>query len=196
VIRLVVIVVLALSLTACGVRLWPFGKRTPPQPVVVNEAVFESATGAVPSVPQYWKRNTLILDLQSLSGQGEMIAKPREGSGWPVRVAVRTRPGSVGELDIRALQRVVLAVPQEGSEAVDFVLPPTLVRADTPQLTIAWGSRRDPEAPSAVPLPLETDTAPTPAPAAPPAPAAAPESTTTVEPATMSESTQSPPPGS
>ncbi len=158
--RIVVVVALAVSVSSCGSlqhaqKLWPFGKKAVPAPTAVNEVAFESAPGQALEVAQYWQRNTLVFDLQAMSGQGAVVARPREGTTWPVRVAIRTRPGSVGEFDVRGSQRVILPVPTEGTTAVDFELPPAVVRTDTRELAIAWGPRRDPDAPSAVATPVD-----------------------------------------
>jgi hypothetical protein len=162
--RIVVVVALALSVASCGTmqhaqKLWPFGKKAAPAPAAVNEVAFESAPGQALEVAQYWKRNTLVFDLQAMSGQGAVVARPREGTTWPVRVAIRSRPGSVGEFDVRGSQRVIWPVPQEGTAAVDFELPAAVVRTDTKELAIAWGPRRDPDAPSAVATPVEAPAA-------------------------------------
>jgi hypothetical protein len=129
-------------MSACGSisRLWPFGKKAA-GPEVANALVFESEPGAAVSVPQYWKRNSVVIDLQSMSGQGRMLVKPREGIAWPVRVTLRTRPGSVGEIDVRGTQRVILPVPESGSAPVDIELAPGVVRPETALLTITWGPR-------------------------------------------------------
>jgi hypothetical protein len=161
------------ALSACSsmTKLWPFGKRAAPGPTLVNEVVLEGVDGAAPAATQYWKRNTLVIDMQALSGTGRMIAKPREGTAWPIRVAVRARPGSFGEVEVQGTQRAILPVPDSGTRAVDFELAPSLLRTDTPQLTILWRPRPDPDAPSAVaaPLPAEAATAvPAPTPATSP----------------------------
>jgi hypothetical protein len=180
-----VIVMSCAALSACSsaTKLWPFGKRAAPGPTLVNEVVLEGVDGPAPAATQYWKRNALVIDLQALSGTGRMVAKPREGTTWPVRVALRTRPGSFGEVEVQGTQRAILPVPDSGTRAVDFELAPSLLRTDTPQLTILWRSRPDPDAPSAVAAPLPADAAtavpaeaPAVAPAATPAPAPADQS--------------------
>jgi hypothetical protein len=173
--RFVVIITLALSVSSCGTlqsaqKLWPFGKKGPPAPVAVSEVAFESAPGQAIDIAQYWRRNTLVFDLQSVSGAGVAVARPREGTSWPVRVAIRTRPGSVGEFDVRGSQRVLLPVPLEGSAAVDFELPPEVVRPETKEIAIHWGPRRDPDAPSAVTIPAELPEAAAVEPSAAPTP--------------------------
>src|SRR5215471_13117572 len=53
---------------------------------------------------------------------------PRPPSdGWPVRLAVRVMPGSLGELDVRGAQRVVLPIVPAGGKPVDLELPPVSI---------------------------------------------------------------------
>ena len=42
---------------------------------------------------QYWKRNTLLLDLSAASGSGQLTLKPIEGSDVAGALAFRVRPG-------------------------------------------------------------------------------------------------------
>jgi hypothetical protein len=150
----------ALGACSSATKLWPFGKRAAAGPTLVNEVVLAGEGGQAPTATQYWKRNTLVIDLQSLSGTGQMTVKPRDGTAWPIRMALRTRPGSFGEVEVRGTQRAILPVPEAGTRAVDFELAPSLLRNDTPQLTIIWRARPDPDAPSAVAAPLPAENAP------------------------------------
>src|ERR1700726_2789705 len=65
----------------------------PPAPV--HELHISAAAGVPSSFPQYWKRNTLVLDLTAASGSGSITLKPAEGAAWPVRLAFRVRPGAI-----------------------------------------------------------------------------------------------------
>ena len=56
---------------------------------------------ATTATTQYWKRNTLLLDLSSASGSGQLTLKPIEGSTWPVRLAFRVTPGAFAVLEVR-----------------------------------------------------------------------------------------------
>src|SRR5207249_5621468 len=60
--------------------------------------------------PQYWNRNTLVVDLAAASGSGSITLKPAAGSAWPVRLAFRVTPGSVGLLSVRGDQRLVIPI--------------------------------------------------------------------------------------
>ncbi len=88
--------------------------------------------------PQYWKRNTLVVDLQSASGTGGITLKPAEGGKFPVRVAFRVMPGSIGLLEVQADQRMLLPVTREGAKPVDLELVPGVYTAKTPQITVKW----------------------------------------------------------
>ena len=70
-----------------------------------------NADGSTASFPQYWKRNTLVIDL-SAHWRRRHSSRPRlpEETTWPVRVAVRVRPGSVGQIEIQGEERNVLPV--------------------------------------------------------------------------------------
>src|SRR3954470_8985501 len=76
-----------LTLTACGHMPWSKKPAPPPQPV--QELTITGADGApATAFPQYWKRNTLVVDLQSASGNGSVTLKPGPAK-WPVRIALR-----------------------------------------------------------------------------------------------------------
>ena len=69
---LVAIVVLTLATSACSSlrmpNIWPFHKKAKPAPEAVLELNLVNADGSVASFPQYWKRNTLVIDLSGVSG--------------------------------------------------------------------------------------------------------------------------------
>jgi hypothetical protein len=84
-------------------------------------------------------RNTLVVDLQGASGSGSVTLKPREHTMWPVRIALKVVPGSVGELEIRANQRVVLPVTTAGTKPIVLELSPRTYTMKTPQIVVSWG---------------------------------------------------------
>ncbi|HEX6639011.1 MAG TPA: hypothetical protein VF033_15250 [Steroidobacteraceae bacterium] len=142
--RLVMLVAAcSLGLTACGTlhmpNIWPFHKKAKPAPEVVNELTLVNADGSGASYPQYWKRNTLVIDLSGVSGQGGFAAKLPEESTWPVRVALRVQPGSVGQLEVQAEARNILPVTPQGTKAVDIELSPSLYTPRTAAIYISWG---------------------------------------------------------
>ena len=79
-----------------------------------------NADGSAASFPQYWKRNTLVIDLSGVGGAGSFAARLPEETTWPVRVAVRVRPGSVGQIEIQGEERSVLPVSNEGTANIDL----------------------------------------------------------------------------
>src|SRR3569832_1243484 len=55
---------LGLQLSACSTpKIWPFYKKLKPVPVAVHELELVNADGTPASYAQYWKRNTLVIDL-------------------------------------------------------------------------------------------------------------------------------------
>jgi hypothetical protein len=153
--RLALVALCCLGLAACGSlsmpKIWPFHKKPKPVPEAVNELNLVNADGSAATFPQYWKRNTLVIDLSGVSGQGSVAAKLPEETTWPVRVAVRVRPGSVGQLEVQAEERNVLPVTPEGSELVDIELAPSVYTPTTAAIYISWA-----------PTPVIVETAPAP----------------------------------
>ncbi len=128
--------VLTLALAGCSYLHWPWHKPPPPaaQPVHYLDV---GGSGAAAVLAQYWKRNTLVVDLTRASGTGSLTLRP-PAEGWPVRVALRITPGAVGELDVRGAERVVLPIVPGAATPVDLELAPGLYTAKTPELTVAW----------------------------------------------------------
>jgi len=54
-------------------------------------------------------------------------------------VALRVTPGSLGELDVRGAQRVVLPMVPATGKPVDLELPPGVYPPKTAEVTVAWG---------------------------------------------------------
>ena len=118
---------------------WPWHRNPAPAPEVVHELVIKTPAGADVAVPQYWRGNTLVVDLRLVGGQGSAILTPREHTVWPVRIAFRVLPGQFGALEVRAHQRVVLPVTTAGAKPVDLDLSPGVFIMKTPQIGISWG---------------------------------------------------------
>src|SRR5690349_7751462 len=143
----VAIVASGLGLTACSSihmprmhmpNIWPFHKKVKPGPEAVNELTLVNADGSGATYPQYWVRNTLVIDLSGVSGQGSFAARLPEESTWPVRVALRVRPGSVGQIEVQAEERDILPVTDQGAKPVDIELSPSLYTPKTAAIYIAW----------------------------------------------------------
>ena len=127
---------LALCCAACGHLRWPWHHAPPPPPAPVHELDIGGATAG--NFPQYWKRNTLLVDLSAASGSGSITLKPTEGGSWPVRVAFRVTPGSIGVLEVRAAQHVSLPITPSG-KSVDLELSPDVYTPTTPEMSVSWG---------------------------------------------------------
>ena len=134
------ILLLSTLLVGCGhLNFWPFRHKPTPPPPEVHELDESSDGGAAATYPQYWMRNTLIVDLQGVSGTGSVTLKPREHTTWPVRIALKVMPGSVGELEVRAAQRTVLPLTAAGAKPVVLELSPSVYTLKSPQIVVAWG---------------------------------------------------------
>lgn len=131
--------VLILSLTAAGCSHlhWPWHKQPPAAPPAVHY-LDVGGSGAATVLAQYWKRNTLVVDLTAASGSGSLTLRP-PADGWPVRVALRVTPGAIGELDVRGAERVVLPIAPGAAKPVDLELAPGVYTAKTPEIAVAWG---------------------------------------------------------
>jgi hypothetical protein len=118
---------------------WPFHRKPVPPPEVVHELVITTPDGAEAAYPQYWKGNTLVVDLRLGGGQGNAILKPREHTFWPVRIAFRVMPGQFGALEVHANQRVVLPITTSGTKPVDLELAAGVFVMKSPQIDVSWG---------------------------------------------------------
>ncbi len=118
---------------------WPWHPKPAPAPDVVHELVVTRADGTDAAFPQYWKGNTLIVDMRLAGGQGSAVLKPREHTVWPVRIAFRVLPGQFSVLEVRANQRAVLPVTTTGSKPVDLELAPGVFIMKSPQIALGWG---------------------------------------------------------
>jgi hypothetical protein len=131
-------------LAACGHMPW--GKKPAAASEPVNELVESAADGTLTQVfPQYWKRNTLVVDLQSAAASGGTLTlKLRGGAKWPARLAFRVMPGTLGLIEVQADQRLLMPVTREGTKPVDLQLVPGVYTAKTQQITIKWEAWKAP----------------------------------------------------
>jgi hypothetical protein len=141
---LAAMVACSLVLGACGSlhkpHIWPFYKKPKLGPQPVNELNLVNADGTPSTYPQYWKRNTLVIDLSGINGTGSFAARLPEQHVWPVRVAVRVRPGSVQQLEIQGEERNILPVTTDGTLPIDLEFAPSVYRPTTAAIYISWGS--------------------------------------------------------
>jgi hypothetical protein len=129
---------------------WPWHRAPSQAPEVVHELVITGADGTALAYPQYFKGNTLVVDLRLAAATGSIVLKPREHTVWPVRISFRVLPGQFGELEVHAYQRVVLPVTTAGTRPVDLDLAPGVFIMKTPQITVQWGPATQPSADSHV----------------------------------------------
>jgi hypothetical protein len=120
-------------------KLWPFHRKPRPAPPAVHEFDLVNADGSAASFPQYWQRNTLVIDLSGASGIGTVTARLPEETTWPVRVALRVRPGSVQQLEVLGEERNVLPVSNVGTKNIDIELAPSVYTPKTAAIYISWG---------------------------------------------------------
>jgi hypothetical protein len=128
-------------LAACTTA-WPWSQRAAERPVAVHEVVIEAAEGrSVDGIdaPQYWNRNTLLIDLSTVPASGALALRPAQGSPWPVRLAFRVRPGSMASLEVRGEQRVVYDVPSGGGPVM-LALDPGVYSPRTASITLQWNA--------------------------------------------------------
>jgi hypothetical protein len=135
--------ILVTLLAGCSLH-WPWRHKPTPPPPLVHELDETSDGGASASFPQYWRRNTLVVDLEGASGSGSVTLKPREGTTWPVRIAFKVAPRSFGVLDVRAAQRVVLPVTTDGTKPFVLELAPSVYTPKSPQIVVSWGPNTTP----------------------------------------------------
>jgi hypothetical protein len=117
----------------------PWRHRAAPPAEGSTALTLAAADGTALSWPQVWQRNDVVLDLSAVAGTGSAVVMPRAGLAWPVRVALRVTPGSIGTIDVRGAQRLILPVPAKARGVVDLELPPGVYTAATRQITLNWG---------------------------------------------------------
>jgi hypothetical protein len=133
------------ALAACGFH-WPWRHRAVPPPPAVHELTIQPSgdTSATASgVTQFWDRNTLLLDLTAVAGDGAVTLTPT-AHGWPVRLEFRVQPGSFARLEVQARERVLFEVPSQGKPVVLKLAPDAYV-SETPQITLRWSVAGDSE---------------------------------------------------
>lgn len=120
---------------------WPWhghhhGSGGPPS---VQELSIQMQGGVSRAIPQYWDRNTLLLDMTGVSGEGSALLSPRPGTAWPVRLEFRVQSGSFANLEVSGVQRVLFSVPAQGAVTV-LQLDPGVYLASTAAITLRWSA--------------------------------------------------------
>lgn len=134
--------VLPLLVAGCATArsLWPFGGRTAAAPQPVNELLVSHAGSGASQVAQFWERNTLVVDLSGVAGEGRMLLRRQPDHSWPMRIAFRVPPGRFAMLEVRGAQRVAWPVAAAGEGAVTVDLPAPVYDDGTPELNVSWGA--------------------------------------------------------
>jgi hypothetical protein len=134
---------LSLSAPAWALHLpslhWPWHHHGAKGPEAVHELSIQMQDGAAQAIPQYWDRNTLLLDMTAVSGEGRAVVTPRPGTGWPVRLEFRVQSGSIANLEVSGVQRVLFSVPTQGTPSV-LHLDPGVYLATTAAITLHWSA--------------------------------------------------------
>jgi hypothetical protein len=132
----------SLGLAGCAsvAKHLPWGHKGPPAPEVSTALTVAAPDGAPLSWPQVWQRNDVVLDMAGVAATGSAVVMPRSGLAWPVRMALRVAPGTIGSIDVRGAQRLVIPVPATGTGTIDLELPPGAYVAATKQITLTWGA--------------------------------------------------------
>jgi hypothetical protein len=132
--------VLALSGCAAVKSHWPFGRAKAAAATPVRELAVKVRDDQMPIVLQFWERNTLVLDLQSVPSAGSITLSREEGHRWPARLALRMPPARFEVVEVRGVQRVLLPV-SSGAGAVTAELPPGTYNESTTSLRVSWGAK-------------------------------------------------------
>src|SRR2546429_3417280 len=122
---------------------WPWHHPPPPPAPPVHEldisagagagaSVGSGGSGAASAYPQYWNRNTLVVDLAAASGSGSITLKPAAGSAWPVRLPFPGTPRPGGLLSVRAGQRPVLPITPAARQPIELSLAPPQYTPENP----------------------------------------------------------------
>jgi hypothetical protein len=117
----------------------PFARHAAPAPHPVDELTVDAGAGSPAELPQFWERNTLVIDLRAVSGSGSATLAPRPHAGWPVRLAFRVVPGGIGELEVKGAQRTVFVVAGVAGAPLELKLDPGVYTPRTPAITLVWG---------------------------------------------------------
>jgi hypothetical protein len=104
--------------------------------------VIAGQVAGMAAVPQSWQRNTLLVDLTHLPGNGSATLTPPPNTGWPVRLAFRVQPGSIASLTVEGAQRVQFTLPARGA-AMTLQLDPGVYVVKTASLTLQWSAVDD-----------------------------------------------------
>jgi len=94
--------------------------------------------GTPVTVRQQPHGNTLVVDLQDVTGRGELVLE-RANAPWPKHLVIRVRPGSVHGVLIRG-EAAMQFTPVADTDPVprDIRLERSLYSGRTKQITVRW----------------------------------------------------------
>ncbi|MGA2024495.1 MAG: hypothetical protein ABSH23_07035 [Steroidobacteraceae bacterium] len=137
--------VLCAALTGCALH-WPWRHRAAPPPAPVQELSIQPSRAqdgdAAAHILQFWDRNTLLLDLTALHGEGTVTLSAPASRGWPVRLEFRVQPGGIARLEVQGSTRVVFEVPPQGNALVLKLAPDAYVQG-TAAISLRWSAAAD-----------------------------------------------------
>lgn len=118
----------------------PWQRAAATAPVPVAELGLEAdGSNPLPSVVQYWNRNTLHVELGAVTGTGSFRLLPSAVNGWPMRIEIAVQPGSMNQLQVRGDQRVVFNVTTSAVGGLQVLqLGSGVYSAKTPAITVSW----------------------------------------------------------
>jgi len=135
-----------LALAGCANWSWNpakwslFNKDPEPAPPVVEVLAIESLSPnpAGDHFSQSWDGVRLVVDINSDSGIGRAVLKPRE-AGWPLRIAFRLHLSALESFEVRSAQTLRFGLGHDPlTEPVFIDLPHGAYAKDSPQIEIQW----------------------------------------------------------
>ena len=118
---------------------WPWAAKAAPVEPQANQIAWEAVEGSsATEFPQSWARITLIINMTGATGAGSVRMHAKASMGWPVRMTLRVKPGSIASVEIQGEQRVLIPVLTSNASSVDLPLGRGVYSPGTPTITLAW----------------------------------------------------------
>ena len=118
---------------------WPWGAKPAAVEPEANQIAWEAVEGGtLMQFPQSWARNTLVINMTSATGAGSVRMTAKASMGWPVRMALRVKPGSIASIEIQGAQRVIIPVLASSAASIDLPIEADAYLARTPTITLSW----------------------------------------------------------
>ena len=95
--------------------------------------------GASVAIRQERHGGTLVVNLQDVTGHGELVLLKSPNASWPKRLVIRITPGAVHRLLVRS-EAGILFTPVEDNNPKprDVPLPSSLYSARTSAIKVRW----------------------------------------------------------